>query len=103
MLAAPAVREVPSKHRIAAPSTYSLHVRVAVLGSVEVLDNGNAVDAGTLKQRALLAALTLHRSRPVSVDALVDLVWGDAPPPAPASSLHGYIAGLRRVLEPGRG
>ncbi|MEV8514867.1 AAA family ATPase [Dactylosporangium sp. NPDC051484] len=77
-------------------------MRVAVLGPVEVLDDGVPVDAGTPKQRAILAALVLHRPRAVAVDALVDLVWGDDPPPSPLSSLHGYVSGLRRVVEPRR-
>jgi DNA-binding SARP family transcriptional activator len=77
-------------------------VRVAVLGPVEVVDGGVPVDAGTPKQRAILAALVLHRPRAVAVDALVDLIWGDRPPPLPLSSLHGYVSGLRRVVEPRR-
>ncbi|WP_238006249.1 AAA family ATPase [Dactylosporangium sp. AC04546] len=77
-------------------------MHVAVLGPVEVLDDGVPVDAGTPKQRAILAALVLHRPRAVAVDALIDLVWGDDPPPSPLSSLHGYVSGLRRVVEPRR-
>ncbi|GGM06003.1 AAA family ATPase [Dactylosporangium sucinum] len=77
-------------------------MKVAVLGPVEVVDGEEPVDAGAPKQRAVLAALALHRPRAVAVDALVDLLWGDSPPPSPLSSLHGYIAGLRRVVEPGR-
>lgn len=75
---------------------------MAVLGPVEVVDGGVPADAGTPKQRAILAALVLHRPRAVAVDALVDLIWGDHPPPSPLSSLHGYVAGLRRVVEPRR-
>ncbi|WP_433201098.1 BTAD domain-containing putative transcriptional regulator [Dactylosporangium sp. CS-047395] len=77
-------------------------MRVAVLGPVEVVDDGVLADAGPRKQRAILAALALHRPQAVGVDSLVELVWADAPPPAPLSSLHGYVAGLRRVLEPDR-
>ncbi|GAA4264045.1 BTAD domain-containing putative transcriptional regulator [Dactylosporangium darangshiense] len=79
-------------------------MRVAVLGPLEVVAGagGEPVDAGTHKQRAVLAALALFRPRAVAVDALVDLLWGERPPPAPLNSLHGYIAGLRRVVEPGR-
>ncbi|WP_432826944.1 ATP-binding protein [Dactylosporangium sp. CA-092794] len=77
-------------------------MRVGVLGPIEVLDGVRAVDPGPRKQRALLAALVLHRPRAASVDALIDLVWAGEPPPAVANSLHGYIAGLRRALEPQR-
>lgn len=77
-------------------------VRVAVLGPVEVLRDGTAVELGTRKQRALVAALALHRGRPVAVDTIVDLLWGDRPPPGVTGTLQAYVAGLRRALEPDR-
>ena len=57
---------------------YAARVEVAVLGPVEVSLDGAPVDLGTPKQRALVAALALSGGRPVSVDAIVDLLWGDA-------------------------
>ncbi|MET7403813.1 winged helix-turn-helix domain-containing protein, partial [Dactylosporangium sp. NPDC005572] len=78
-------------------------MRVGVLGPVEVTGaDGTPADLGTPKQRALLAALVLHRPRTVAVETLVDLVWGDDVPPSPLSSLHGYVSGLRRAVEPSR-
>jgi DNA-binding SARP family transcriptional activator len=77
-------------------------VEVSVLGSTEVRRDHAPVDLGTRKQRALVAALALHRGRPVSADALIDMVWGDSAPAAVGASLQSYIAGLRRSLEPHR-
>ena len=77
-------------------------MRVGILGAAEARLDGVAVDLGTRKQRALLAALALHRGRPVAPDALVDLLWGDAPPAAVTATLQGYVARLRRALEPDR-
>jgi DNA-binding SARP family transcriptional activator/Mrp family chromosome partitioning ATPase len=77
-------------------------VQVAVLGPVEARREGEPVSLGSLKQRALLAALALSGGRPVPVDTIVDLLWGDFPPPAVAASLQSYVAGLRRALEPQR-
>lgn len=77
-------------------------MRVGILGAAEARLNGTAVDLGTRKQRALLAALAMHRGRPVLPDALVDLLWGDAPPAAVTATLQGYVARLRRALEPDR-
>ncbi|GAA1643412.1 hypothetical protein GCM10009790_26060 [Georgenia ruanii] len=72
-----------------------------MLGPVEArLDS--AVDLGPRKQRALLAALTLHLGRPVPVHTLVDLLWGDRPPARAVGALQVYVAGLRRRLEPAR-
>jgi DNA-binding SARP family transcriptional activator len=77
-------------------------VRIGILGAAEVQLDGSAVDIGPRKQRALLAGLVLHRGQPVSPDALVDLLWGSSPPAAVTATLQGYVAKLRRALEPSR-
>jgi DNA-binding SARP family transcriptional activator len=77
-------------------------VEVGVLGPAEACRDAGPVDLGPRKQRALLCALALHRARAVPVDTLVDLLWGDAPPPGVVGTLQGYVAGLRRALEPER-
>ncbi|KGN34372.1 hypothetical protein N802_11860 [Knoellia sinensis KCTC 19936] len=75
---------------------------MGVLGSVEAFAGDQPVDLGTRKQRALVAALAMHHGRPVSVDAIVDLLWSDQPPPGVNGTLQAYVAGLRRALEPDR-
>ena len=77
-------------------------VEVSVLGPVEVRRAGGSVDLGTPKQRALVAALALSRGWSVSVDAIVDLLWGDAPPPGVTATLQSYVSQLRGALEPDR-
>ncbi|MFC7493701.1 MULTISPECIES: BTAD domain-containing putative transcriptional regulator [unclassified Nocardioides] len=77
-------------------------MEVSVLGTVEVSRAGRAVDLGTPKQRALVAALALSRGWPVSVDGIVDLLWGDDAPPGVTATLQGYVSQLRRALEPER-
>jgi DNA-binding SARP family transcriptional activator len=77
-------------------------MHVGVLGVAEARRSGAPVDLGTRKQRALLAALALHRGRPVSPDTLIELLWADHPPAQAAGTLQGYVAGLRRALEPER-
>lgn len=77
-------------------------MRIGVLGTTVAADASGPVGLGGPKQRALLAALALHRGRAVAVDTLTDLVWAGAPPPGVAGTLQGYVAGLRRVLEPDR-
>ena len=71
-------------------------MEVSVLGPVEVRIDGSPVDLGTPKQRALVAALALSPGRPVSVDTIVDLLWGETPPASVSSTLQGYISHLRR-------
>ncbi|WP_344192967.1 BTAD domain-containing putative transcriptional regulator [Pedococcus aerophilus] len=77
-------------------------MRVGVLGTAEARLDGVPVDLGTRKQRALVAALALNHGRPVSVDALVDLLWPAGAPPGVNGTLQAYVAGLRRSLEPDR-
>ena len=55
-------------------------MEIGVLGRLRVLRDRREVDLGPHKQRALLAALSLHAGGVVSVDRLADLLWGDNPP-----------------------
>lgn len=77
-------------------------MRIGVLGTTVAATPSGPVNLGGPKQRALLAALALHRGRAVAVDTLADLVWDGTPPPGVAGTMQGYVAGLRRALEPDR-
>ncbi|MBB3044865.1 ATP-binding protein [Nocardioides soli] len=77
-------------------------MRIGVLGTTVATGPSGPVSLGGPKQRALLAALALHRGRAVSADTLADLVWDGSPPPGVSGTLQGYVAGLRRALEPDR-
>ena len=69
-----------------------------VLGPLLVTAHGIRVPLGAAKQRAVLAMLVINRNRPVSVDSLIDAVWGDAPVPAARTSIQSHISTLRRLL-----
>src|SRR4051794_33696351 len=74
-----------------------------ILGPLEVIDaRGRRVDLGAPRQRAVLAILLIHVNSIVSIDRLIDELWGEAPPSAATSSLQAYVSNLRRVLEPDR-
>ncbi len=77
-------------------------MRIGVLGTTVATDASGPVNLGGPKQRALLSALALHRGRAVAADTLADLVWHGSPPPGVSGTMQGYVAGLRRALEPGR-
>jgi DNA-binding response OmpR family regulator len=51
-----------------------------ILGPLEVSDETGHLQLGGLKQRAVLALLLLEDGRVVSVDRLVDALWGERPP-----------------------
>jgi DNA-binding SARP family transcriptional activator len=76
--------------------------RYQILGPLEVEVAGQPVDAGPPKQRAVLGLLLLHANRVVSVDTIIDDLWGDEPPPRALGSLQAYVSNLRRILEPDR-
>jgi DNA-binding SARP family transcriptional activator/class 3 adenylate cyclase/tetratricopeptide (TPR) repeat protein len=77
---------------------YIRNVRVGVLGPLEVRAEGQQIDIAGPIPRRLLALLTTRPGRFVSVDALIDGLWGDDPPAAARSTLQSHVARLRRSL-----
>lgn len=74
-------------------------VQFAVLGPVEAHRGGVPLDLGRPKQRAVLALLLVEPGRPVSMDRLLDAVWGEAASESNRSSVHTYISNLRAALK----
>lgn len=74
---------------------------VRVLGPTRVEHDGEAVSIGGRRQRAVLARLVLAEGNLVTVDRLVDDVWGDDAPAKVVSTLQGYLSLLRRALGDG--
>jgi DNA-binding SARP family transcriptional activator len=77
-------------------------LQFAVLGPLQLRSGGALVPLGAPKQRAVLGTLVMNRNRAVSVDALIDAVWGESPVPAARTSIHSYVSNLRRLLGSGR-
>ena len=77
-------------------------VQFRLLGPLEAQDGERRVELGRPKQRVLLAVLLVHANHVVSVDRLVEELWGEEPPPQAAASVQTYVSNLRRALEPGR-
>jgi len=77
-------------------------LRIDVLGPLRVFLDGTPVDPGPRMLRALLTVLAVDASRVVSVERLIDDLWGEQPPPAAIATLQSYVSQLRRILEPGR-
>ncbi|GAA2138553.1 hypothetical protein GCM10009844_06640 [Nocardioides koreensis] len=77
-------------------------VEVGVLGTAVVTTDATRRELGAAKHRALLSVLALRRGARVPAEAIVAALWGDDPPAGAAGTLQGYVADLRRVLEPRR-
>jgi YVTN family beta-propeller protein len=75
-------------------------VEFRILGPLEVRDNGRVLELGGAKQRAVLALLLLQANEVVSLDRLIDGIWGERPPDTAAAAVHGSVSRLRKVLEP---
>jgi DNA-binding SARP family transcriptional activator len=76
-------------------------VKFGILGPLEVTHEGEAVHVGGAKERALLVILLLHANEAVSVDRLIDELWGARPPVTARKSVQVRVAGLRRALGEG--
>ena len=72
-------------------------LRVRVLGRFEV-EGVSDTGLGSRKARTMLKALALARGRPVPIDTLVDVLWGDQPPAKPSDQLSVLASRARAAL-----
>jgi peptide/nickel transport system substrate-binding protein len=73
-------------------------MKLQLLGPVEATIDGRPVSLGPKKQRALLAVLALNANETVSIDRLVDALWGDRPPATARKMVQLYVSQLRPLL-----
>ena len=73
----------------AAPQAGEPGLELRLLGPLEALDRGRLITLGGAKPRALLTVLLLELGRVVSVDRLVDELWGER---APQTAAHAASA-----------
>ncbi len=69
-----------------------------LLGPVDVTVNQAVRSVSGMRRKAALAALALQHRDIVSTDRLVDIVWGDTPPPTADNTLQSHLSHLRHVL-----
>src|ERR1700683_2118000 len=69
-----------------------------LLGPLAVRRCGAIVPVPAGKQQALLATLLLRAGQAVSVDELIESLWGSSPPPSARVSLQNYVRRLRQRL-----
>jgi DNA-binding SARP family transcriptional activator/basic membrane lipoprotein Med (substrate-binding protein (PBP1-ABC) superfamily) len=77
-------------------------MRLGLLGPLAISDGQRVVSVGGGQVRALLILLLLRRNEMVSVDGIVDALWGDEPPKTAAQVVRVYVGQLRKAIEPGR-
>jgi DNA-binding SARP family transcriptional activator len=74
-------------------------LQVAVLGPLQVSVGGHEVGPGGALRRSLVAVLALRAGEVVPVEALVDGLWGDAPPQSATGVLQTYVSTWRKAFE----
>ena len=69
-----------------------------LLGPLEVRSARETLPLGGPRQRALLADLVLHAGSVVSMDVLIDDLWGGESPPTAEAVVQNAISRLRKTL-----
>ena len=84
------------------PGSEPTRLEIRVLGPVEIAWDGRPVDIGGVKARALVARLLVDRRIIVSVDRLVDSLWGGNDGTGAEIAMRSTISRLRkRIREAG--
>ena len=73
-------------------------IKFRLLGPLEVWVDDEWRQINAPKWRSVLAALLINSGQAVSVDTLIDEVWGDASPAKAANLVSIYVLRLRRML-----
>ena len=73
-------------------------MQIRLLGSVDVEVNGSRVKLAGPKQRAVLSMLALNANATVSLERLIDGLWGEQPPSSAPKMIQQYVSQLRRLL-----
>ncbi|WP_280457729.1 AfsR/SARP family transcriptional regulator [Nocardia carnea] len=68
-----------------------------VLGVLEVWYSGKRVNVPKGNVRTLLAALLLNANSPLTIDMLVQRIWGDKPPKTARAIVHNSVSQLRSL------
>jgi WD40 repeat protein/DNA-binding SARP family transcriptional activator len=77
-------------------------MRFLVLGPLEVIgEGGDPVPIAGSKERTILAYLVARAPLVVSVDDLIEELWGNEPPRTAEKTIGSYVSRLRRALENG--
>jgi DNA-binding SARP family transcriptional activator/energy-coupling factor transporter ATP-binding protein EcfA2 len=72
--------------------------RVLVLGPLSVHQDGEVLQVAGTHRRRLLALLASRVGEAVSVDAIVDALWGESSPPSAAKTIQSHMTRLRRSI-----
>lgn len=75
-------------------------LRFQVLGPLEVFDEDRVCTPTPPKVNRVLALLLFRANQVVSIDSLIEELWGEHPPQSAIGTAQTYIYQLRRFLDP---
>jgi WD40 repeat protein/DNA-binding SARP family transcriptional activator len=78
-------------------------MQLRILGPLEIVVDDEPLSLGSTKQRALVAMLAVEANHTVSLQRLVDGLWGDDPPSSAGKLVQQYVSQVRRRLADGHG
>lgn len=73
---------------------------LSALGPLEAWRDGTPLSLGPPTRRAVLGLLLMDPGVLVRRDTIVDVLWGEAPPPTAVSLVQSHVSRLRSALEP---
>ena len=82
------------------PGPIKADLWIGVLGPTLIVRGGTEIRALAAAQRAVLGLLALNHGSPVYRDSIIDLLWGQEPPPTATGMVQTYVSRLRSVLDP---
>lgn len=71
------------------------------LGPISVVRDGDEIDLGSPRQKAVLALLLIHRNTVLPVERILDELWGDESE-GKLNALRVYVSRLRDAFDPDR-
>lgn len=72
--------------------------QVRLLGPLDLSVGGTLRPVLGHRRRTVLAILALYAGELVSVDHMIDIVWGDQPPRTAVNTVQSHVSYLRRVI-----
>ncbi|MCO8277507.1 tetratricopeptide repeat protein [Actinoplanes sp. TRM 88003] len=75
-------------------------LRFSVLGPLRVSRDGAELRVGPAQRGLLLSLLLAYAGEKVPLTEILDVLWGDDPPPTAVNVVHRHVGALRRILQP---
>ena len=93
----------PEEQELTAAGTFSTAasddaMEFRILGLLEVVLDGRALELRASKVRALLGMLLISPNQAVAAERLAEGLWGDDKPDSAVNTLQGYMSQLRKAL-----